>query len=141
MARIRRMSEVYSSGDVSVTIAGLVDINPSSIEYNVSYDHTYQRGLKRKPRGWRMGAQNMDAKITLPLDVVAELERIAPDGDIAKLRPFPINIVFPNTENELIMDYVYAKFTGNGRSVTADGELEREMELFPLDIKMNVTNI
>lgn len=138
MTMLRRMGEVYSAGDVVVTIAGMYDVNPSNIEYNSSYDHQYQRGIKRKPRGWRMGQQNMDAKMTLALDVVSELERIAPNGDIAKLRPFPVTVTFANEDNELIQDYILAKFTGNGRSVTTDGELEKELELFPLDIKFNI---
>lgn len=137
MGIIRRMGEVYSAGDVVVTLAGLYDVNPSVIEYNYKYAHEYQRGIKRDPRGWRMGAKEMDAKVTLPLDVVSIIEGAAPKGDIAKIRPFPINISFANTENEMIHDVVFAKFQGNGRNVTADGELEKEFELFVLDIKLN----
>lgn len=135
---IRRLGEVYSSGDCKVTLAGMYDINPSSIEYNRKYTHEYQRGIGRKVRGWRMGQEEMDGKITLPLDVVAELERVAPDGDIALIRPFPINITFFNAENEMIEDYILAKFTNDGRTVTRDGELEKELELFVLDIKFNI---
>lgn len=137
MGIIRRMGEVYSAGDVVVTLAGLFDINPSAIEYNSSYAHEYQRGISRKPRGWRMGAKEMDAKITLPLDVISELERAAPSGELALIRPFPINITFANTENDMIHDVIIAKFKGNGRSVTTDGELEKELDLFVLDIKFN----
>jgi hypothetical protein len=138
MARIRRLGEVYSAGDVSVTLAGIQDIDPSAISYGYSYAHEYQRGLKREPRGWRMGAKEMEGSITLPLDVVADIEKVAPSHDIAMLKPFPINITFINPDNEEINDYVYAKFQGNGREVTNDGELEREFELFVLDIKLNI---
>lgn len=134
---IRRMGEVYSSGDCVVTVAGLFDVNPSAIEYNRKYGHEYQRGIKRKARGWRMGQEELDGKITLPLDVVAEFEKIAPNGDIALIKPFPINVTFANSENEMIHDYIYAKFTGDGRSVTGDGELEKELELFVLDMELN----
>lgn len=135
---IRRMGEVYSSGDVDVTIAGIQDANPSAIDYEYKYTHEYQRGLRRSPRGWRMGAKDMNLKITLPLDVIAAIEKVAPLGDIAKIRPFPIIVLFPNSENEMIKDVLRAKFTGSGRSVTQDGELEKEMELFPLSINLNV---
>ena len=133
------MGEVYSAGDVTVTVAGLFDVNPSAVEYNYKYAHEYQRGIKREARGWRMGAKEMDGKITLPLDVVAQIELAAPKGDIALIRPFPINVTFANTENVLINDVVFAKFTGNGRNVTADGELEKELELFVLDINLHTT--
>lgn len=135
---IRRLGEVYSAGDVDVTLAGIQDVNPSAIEYNSSYAHEYQRGIKRKPRGWRMGAKSMDAKITLPLDIVAEIEKIAPGGEIARIRPFPIVITYFNSENEKITDLLRVKFTGDGRNVTPDGELEKELELFPLDMIFNV---
>ncbi|WP_418894701.1 hypothetical protein [Limibacterium fermenti] len=135
---IKRMGEVYSSGDAVVTLAGMYDINPTAIEYGYSYAHAYQRGIKREPRGWRMGAKDYEGKVTLPLDLVSYIEKFAPGGDIARIRPFPINVTFFNAENELINDLVTAKFQGNGRAVTNDGELEREFDLFIIGIKLNV---
>ena len=139
MAIVRRMGEVYSAGDVTVTVAGLFDVNPSAIEYNAKYAHEYQRGIRRDPRGWRMGQKEMDGKLTLPLDIIAAIELAAPGGDIAMIRPFPINVTFVNAENGMISDVIMAKFTGNGRSVTADGALEKELELFVLDVKFHVS--
>jgi hypothetical protein len=138
MARLKRMHEVYSSGDVTVTIMGIYDINPTSIEYNSSYAHEYQRGLRRDARGWRMGAKEMDAKITLPLDAVAMIEKVIPGGDLALFKPFPIIVTFFNSENILIKDMIMAKFKGNGRAVTNDGEIEKEYELFPTGMLFNI---
>lgn len=138
MARVRRMGEVYSSGDVIVTVAGMRDVNPSAIEYGYSYAHEYQRGIRRAPRGWRMGNKEFEGSITLPLDVAAEFEKIAPAGDIALIRPFPVNVVFFSAENEMIRDLVVAKFQGNKRSVSNDGELENQYDLFILDIQLNI---
>jgi hypothetical protein len=132
------MGEVYSSGDVIVTVAGMRDVNPSAIEYGYSYAHEYQRGIRRAPRGWRMGAKEFEGSITLPLDVVAEFEKIAPAGDIARIRPFPVNVVYLNAENEMIRDLVVAKFQGNKRSVSNDGELENQYDLFILDVQLNI---
>jgi len=133
---IRRLGEEYSAGDVVTTIAGLVDVNPSAIEYDYKYAHELSYGLKRNPRGWRMGKKEMSSKITLPLDVIAEFEKVS-GGDIAKIRPFPINVTFANEENEMIHDYILAKFTGNGRSVKGDDGLEKELDLFVLDMDLN----
>lgn len=138
MARIKRMGEAYSSGDVIVTAAGMRDVNPSSIEYGYDYAHEYQRGIRREPRAWRMGPKNYEGSMTLPLDVVSEFEKIAPLHDIARIRPFPINVVYLNAENEVIRDLVIAKFKGNKRTVTNDGELENEFELFILDVQLNI---
>lgn len=137
---IRRMGEVYSSGDCVVTLAGMFDINPSAISYNYKYAHEYQRGLKREPRGWRIGSKEMEAKLTLPLDVISVVEKAAKavGGDIVKIKPFPINITFFNDENEAIRDLVIAKFTGNGRDVSNDGELEYEYELFVTGMTLNI---
>lgn len=138
MARIMRMGEVYSSGDVTVTVAGMQNVDPSAIEYGYSYQHEYQRGIRRAPRGWRMGAKEYEGSITLPLDVIAEFEKFAPGGDIALIRPFPVNIVFFNLQNEMIRDLVIAKFKGNKRSVSNDGELENQYDLFVLDVQLNI---
>jgi hypothetical protein len=85
-----------------------------------------------------MGAKNYEGSITLPLDLASEFEKIAPFGDIARIRPFPINVVYFNAENEQIRDLVIAKFQGNKRSVSNDGELENQYDLFILDIQLNI---
>lgn len=136
MARIRRMGEVYSAGDVTVTLPGMFDVNPSSIEYDYKYAHEYQRGLRRDPRGWRMGAKEMNSKITLPLDVIAELEKRFKRLEL--IRPFPIIVEFINTTNDTVRDIIIAKFQGNGRKVSGDSELEYEYELFPVSMELNV---
>ena len=138
MSRIRRMGEAYSSGDVVVTAAGMQDVNPNAVSYGYSYAHSTQQGLRRTSRAWRMGPRTNEGSITLPLDVIAEFEKIAPLHDIARIRPFPINVVFLNAENEMIRDVVIAKFTGNKRSVSADEDIANEYELFVLDIQLNV---
>ncbi|MDR1459155.1 MAG: hypothetical protein LBI60_02965 [Bacteroidales bacterium] len=137
MARIRRMGESYSSGDVTVTAGGMQDVNPSAIEYDYKYGHEYEMGLRRKPRAWRMGGIEYTCSITLPLDVVSEFEKVAPQGDLAKLRPFPINVFFFNNENEPIMDLIIAKFQGSGRKVNNDDAIEHEFELFVIDMDLN----
>lgn len=136
MPRIKRMGEVYSAGDVKVTLAGIYDFDPSAINYGYKYAHEYQRGLKRKPRGWRMGAIEYEGSITIPLDIIAEIEKMF--GDVALIRPFPINVTYANFENEMIHDIIWAKFEGNKREVTNDGELENEYTLFILDMKLNI---
>lgn len=138
--RIRRMGEVYSAGDCVVTLAGMFDIDPSEISYSYKYAHEYQRGLKREPRGWRMGAKEMEAKMKLPLDIMTVVEKAAKlvGGDIAKIKPFPVNITILNDENETVHDYLLVKFTGNGRNITGEDGLEYEFELFVLDMKLNV---
>ncbi|MCL2328442.1 MAG: hypothetical protein FWC39_08005 [Bacteroidetes bacterium] len=138
MARIKRMGEAYSAGDVIVTVAGMRDVNPDAISYNYKFAHATQQGIRRSPRAWRMGPKTMEANITLPIDVIAEFEKIAPLGDIARIRPFPINVVFFNPENEMIRDLIIAKFTGNSRSVSADEDISAEYELFVLDIQLNI---
>lgn len=138
MPRIRKGGEVYSAGDVTVAIAGMDDVNPSSISYSTSNQHEYSRGIARKARGWRMGSEEHTCKLNLSLDVVSDIERAASGHRLAQIRPFPINVTYANAENELIHDIIIAKFKDQGREVTADGELEREFDLFVIDIKYNV---
>lgn len=139
MARITNMGQVYDGGDVVVTIPGIYDLNPSSIEYGYEYEHTLRYGLKRKPRGWSMGKFSPEGKITLSLDVVAELEKVAPLRDLAQIRPFPISVVYFNAQNETIRDIILAKFKGNKRKVTVDDEISNEFDLFVLNVQPHLS--
>lgn len=138
MARIKRMGEAYSAGDVVVTVPGMYDVNPNAVTYGYNYEHKRNYGLRRKARSWSMGKEELEGKLNLPLDVIAEFEKIAPQGNIALIRPFPTSVVFFNAENEQIRDIVWWKFTGNKREVTVDGELENEYEMFVTDLQLNI---
>ncbi len=138
MARIKRMGESYSAGDVVVTVPGMYDVNPIAVSYGSSYEHKRNHGIKRKARSWSMGKEELEGKLTLPLDVIAEFEKIAPNGDLALIRPFPASICFFNAENDMIRDLVMWKFTGNKREVTADGELANEFEMFVTSLQLNI---
>lgn len=132
------MGEAYSPGDVTVTIAGMQDVDPSAIEYGYKYAHEYQRGLRRAPKAWRMGPKEYEGSITLPLDVSAELEKVAPLHDVALIRPFPITVVFFNLENEKVTDVIWAKLTGNKRTVSGDAAIENQFELFITQLDLNI---
>lgn len=135
--RIKRMGEAYSAGDVITTTALVQDMNPSELNYGYTYAHEHEYGIKRDPRAWRMGKKSFEASMTLPLDVSAEFEKIAPGGDIAKLRPFVMVVVFFNAENEMIRDIITWKFTGNKRNVSGDAGLENQFEMFITDLELN----
>jgi hypothetical protein len=139
MARILRNGQAYSAGDVIVTIRGMSDVNPSAIEYSYTYSHEREMGLKRKPRAWRMGGVEYSCNITLSMDVITELERMCPPGtDLAMLKPFPIIVVYLSSENEEITDIITAKFQGAGRSISNDGAIEYQFEMFVTDMELNV---
>ena len=130
--KVIKGGKMYASGDVRVDLANFPDVNPSAISYGYTYSHAARRGLKRAPQGWSVGSVEYEASITLSLDMIREFEKIAPMGNIVKIPPFPLIISFFNEMNELIIDNLMVKFTGNGRDVEADNDngLEREYELF-----------
>jgi hypothetical protein len=138
MARVKRMGEAYSAGDVTVSVAGFHDVDPSNIEYSSKFAHEVERGLKREGRAWRMGAEELSLKITFPKDVIQQFVKKAPKGKLAYIKPFPVNVIFANSENDLIHDVIWAKFTGNYVNVTGDGSLEEEHEMFATDMSFNV---
>ncbi|MDL2314768.1 hypothetical protein LJC16_00735 [Bacteroidales bacterium OttesenSCG-928-C19] len=138
MSRVVRFGKAYEAGDVVVTMAGMQDVNPSAINYNSSYAHEYNRGLRREPRSWRMGAKDMACSMTLPIDVVAEFEKVAPGGELARIKPFPVNIVFLNDENEMIRDVLWVKFKGNGRDLSGDSDIEYQYEMFVTGMTFNI---
>jgi hypothetical protein len=69
--------------------------------------------------------------------VSAEFEKVAPNRNLALIRPFTTVVVFANSENEIITDVITWKFKGNKRSITLDGELQNEFDMFVTDIEFN----
>ncbi len=136
MARIIRNGKAYDSADVEVTING-VPVEVSEITYNTSQEHqlNYRLGSS-KPSSWSQGKEEYNCSITIPTHAISPIEKAA-GGNLLKIRPFYINVTFVNEFNDIINDTILAKFKDQGREVTGDMGLQKQHELFVLDIDYN----
>lgn len=129
----------YAEGDVKLGIGALQDVDVSSVEYGYDYDHKDVERIKRDSGAFIMGKKSKTGKLGLPLGVISQLEKVAPNRDIAMLKPFASAVEYLSDDNEVITDIVVWKFKGNSRKVTSGGgELVNEFDMHVVDIKLNV---
>nr|BFF39070.1 hypothetical protein BACY1_08750 [Tenacibaculum mesophilum] len=136
MAEITRNGKAYDSGDVKAYING-APIEISKITYGNEQDHQLNYSLGNKPTSWSMGKITPSASIGIAMHDIIPFERAA-NGSIMKIKPFTITVEFVNDFNVIVVDKIVAKFKNEGRDVTGDMGLEREYELFALDVQLDV---
>jgi hypothetical protein len=138
MSRINRNGKAYDSGEVKVQING-VPIEVTKISYANEQEHQLNYSLGNTPTSWSMGKVTPSASIGIAMHHITPLE-VASGGSILNLKPFVITVEFVNDFNLIIVDRIVAKFKNEGREVTGDMGLEKEYELFALEVNLNVTN-
>ncbi|MEQ3500602.1 hypothetical protein ABMY20_12665 [Tenacibaculum sp. SSH1-16] len=136
MAEIIRNGKAYDSGDVKAYING-APIEVSKIVYGNEQDHQLNFSLGNKATSWSMGKINPNATMGIAMHDIIPLERAA-NGSIMKIKPFTITVEFVNDFNVIVVDKIVAKFKNEGRDVTGDMGLEKEYELFALDVQLDV---
>ncbi|CAA0158491.1 hypothetical protein [Tenacibaculum maritimum] len=136
MAKIIRNGKAYDSGDVKVFING-TSLEVTKINYSNEQDHQLNYSLGNKATSWSMGKIKPNASIGIAMHDVVPVE-IASNGSILNLKPFTITVEFVNEYNVIIVDKIIAKFQSEGRDVTGDMGLERDYDLFALQVDLNV---
>jgi hypothetical protein len=135
MSTVIRNKKAYDSGDVDVTINGVM-LDVVEINYDTEQEHQLNHTLKNKANSWSMGKITPTATMTVMMHDITPIEQAA-GGDLLKLRPFDINVTFVNEYNVPVNDTIVAKFQNQGREVTGDMGLNKQYTLFVLDIKFN----
>ena len=133
MTKVIKNNKGYDSGDVEVFINGQLT-SVSQIEYATEQEHQLNYSLGNEPTSWSRGKKSYSATITMLMEDVVVLEQAA-KGDLMAVKPFDINISYVNEFNDLVNDTITAKFKNQGREVTGDMGLNKQYELFVLDIK------
>lgn len=135
MVRIIKNNKAYDSGDVFVFINGIpTDI--TEISYGTDQEHQLNYTLANNPTSWSSGKKSYNATITMMMQDVSPIEKAA-NGDLLSIKPFNINVSFVNEYNDIVNDTILAKFKNQGREVTGDMGLNKQYELFVLDIEFN----
>ncbi len=137
MADVNRGGKAYDSADVKVQING-VPLNVKSISYGNEQEHQLNYGLSKQAQSWSSGKITPKASMTLAMEDSLPLELAAKGGSLLNVKPFLITVEFVNDYNIIVVDAIWAKFKDEGREVTGDMGLEKQFELFAIDVKLNV---
>lgn len=133
MSIIRKNGKAYDSGDVVVTIDGIVTDEVKEITYGTEQEHQENHSLANKATSWSAGKITHTSSITIYMASVVAIER-KHGGNLLKARPFDIQVTFVNEYNEIINDTLTVKFKSQGREVTGDMGLAKQFELFTLNV-------
>ena len=129
----------FAEGDVKLGIGALQDVDVTSVEYGYDYDHKDVERIRRNSGAFTIGKKSKTGKLGLPLGVIGSLEKVAPNRDIAMLKPFATTVEYVSDDDEVIIDVIIWKFKGNSRKVTSGGgEIINEFDMHVVDIKPNV---
>lgn len=136
MSEIIRNNKAYDSADVGVQING-VPIEVKSISYGNEREHQLNHSLGAKATSWSEGKITPSASMTVAMSDIIPLE-MASGGSLINIKPFVITVEFVNDYNVVVVDRIIAKFKDEGRDVTGEMGLEKQYELFALDVKLNI---
>lgn len=136
MSEIIRNGKAYDSVDVKTQING-VPINVKSLSYGTEQEHQLNHTLGADATSWSMGKKTPSASVTLMMADSVPLE-VAAGGSLLKLKPFTMTVEFVNEYNIIVVDKIIAKFQSEGREVTGDMGLEKQFDLFALNVALNV---
>ena len=135
MGQVIKNNKAYDSGDVTTTINGILT-DLVEISYATEQEHKVNHTLGNKATSWSKGKITDSATATFMMHDIAPIEK-AVGGNLLKIKPFYINVSFVNDYNVIVNDTLLVKFQNQGREVTGDMGLNKQYELFVLDIQYN----
>lgn len=135
--KIRRDGKAYDGGDVVIFALGQLWEEVTEIDYGTTQEHqkNYTIGSHRAT-SWSRGKVEHTGSITMMMNQGVSLEN-ACGGDLLSIKPFPINVTFTDGFNQIVNDTVLAKFQSQGRTVNTEMGLNKQYELFVLDVQYN----
>lgn len=137
MPKIRRDGKAYDGGDAVLTALGNIWEEVVSVEYNSTQEHQKNYTLgSYDASSWSMGKKDHTGSVTMMMNQAVQIEN-ACGGDMLSIKPFPINVTFVNEYNQIVNDTILAKFQSQGREVNTEMGLNKQYELFVLDVNYN----
>lgn len=135
---VTRNGKTYDAGDVTIGLLGYEESEVVDISYSFEQEHALNYTLSRQATSYSMGKEQPKATITLMLTAIRRLEQIAlasgGESKLTKLKPFPITVTLFNEDQQEFTDIIYAKFKGQGRTISGTEGLRQQFELFVTDI-------
>lgn len=131
----------YTGADVSFDLFGYREDEVKEASYDYERKHNYNESLKGISSYSVGGITNMKFSLTLYMTAVHRIEKLAKNSgqpDITLLKPFKVAINYLNDDLEEKTDIVTAKFQSMGRTITGEGGLAQQFEMFVTGIALNV---
>jgi hypothetical protein len=119
----------YGWADIIVTIGGTPLTGIRGIKFNKTQEKENVYGASRNPVSRGYGRVTCTASITLLAATIFGLQLGAPRGDLNRISPFPITVLFqPDAGPLQIFVLKDAEFTENPQE-WAEGDMSKEIEL------------
>ena len=139
MGLIKANRKAFDHGDLSLDFLGGSPTNFTEVSYEETSETQKNHGKGRKPNSYSEGNIDFAGTLTLGMDEVAEIERAAPNGRIADIKPFIMTAAYVNEDLGTVVDKILCKFQGNKRESTAGAmNLQTQFPLLIMDIEWNV---
>lgn len=130
--------QLYSWGDVIVTIGGVPITGITGVEYSDKQEIVNKHGAGRLPVGRGKGRIISEGKISLYHEEVLALQRAAPNGRLQDLPVFDVRVSYIKTAGDpVITDIIRnCNIVNNPRKIKeGDTAQEVELELLPSHIE------
>lgn len=135
--KIRRDGKAYDGGDATIFALGQLWEEVTEIDYGTTQEHQKNHTIgSHRATSWSMGKIDHTGSVTMMMNQAVALEN-ACGGDLLSIKPFPINVTFVDGFNQVVNDTVLAKFQSQGRTVNTEMGLNKQYELFVLDVQYN----
>ncbi len=139
MADIEAYGTLLTGGSIKVSFLGSTPDGVDGIKFDrkTAKENVYTMG-KRKPVGRIRKNTAFTGEITVKQMLLASLEKLATDGDLALIKPFTIGVTGLDENESVIKHYnlLYVEFTGASfESKNDNNEIVHTLELVIGDIK------
>jgi hypothetical protein len=119
----------YGWADIAVVIGGAPLTGIRGIKYGEAQEKENIYGAGRYPVARGYGRISYTASITLLAGTVLALQNTAPSGQLCRIQPFPITVVYQPEAGPLVTHVLKnAEFTDTNFE-WAEGDLSKEIEL------------
>lgn len=135
--KIRKDGKAYDGGDATVFALGQFWEEVTAIEYGTTQEHQKNYTLgSYQATSWSMGKIEHTGSVTMMMNQAVSLEN-ACKGNLMSIKPFTINVSYVNEYNQIVNDTILAKFQSQGREVNTEMGLNKQYELFVLNVEYN----
>lgn len=119
----------YGWGDIIININGVPLTGIKAIKYSEEQDKENVYGAGRQPVSRGYGRIKATASITLLSATVFALRDSAPEGQLFRIAPFPITVMYQPDAGKMVTHVLHnAEFTKNPFD-WKEGDMSKDMEL------------
>ena len=119
----------YGWGDIVVNINGLPVTGITAIKYEEDQEKENVYGAGRYPVGRGMGRVKTTASITLLIETVMAIAKAAPKGQLHRIPPFPITVIYQPEAGPVVRDVIMnCEFKKQTRDFK-EGDMKKEVPI------------